>query len=362
VAASAARATFDAFTAWVGDGTSALLGRVGNLIAKTTDVNLGTRSFVAQFGLMQKVGVLIVLPMLMAALMAAIVHRDPSRVVRAVGLHLPMAVLGSFVAIELTTLGLHLTDELCGMVSGTESSNASTIFGQVAKAVEVLSGLGKPALGGFLGLVLVLLVAAGALVIWLELLLRASAIYVAVFFLPVALGGLVWPATARWSRRLVELIAALILSKFVIVAVLSLGIAMVAKGDGVDVALSGGALLLLAAFAPFVVLRLAPVVEAAAIGHLEGVERRPVARVATTGRQVTSLLAAHVEAAGAAPAMSQAGDEARIAASPTVGGELDRLPVVVSANGSGAGRAPSGDRASGDDWAPDDDRTGGHDH
>jgi hypothetical protein len=355
VAASAARTTFDAFTAWVGEGASALLGRIGSLISRATDVELGTKAFGAQFLLMEKVGALVVLPMLMAALIGAIIHRDSSRLVRAIGLHLPVAVLGGFVAVELTTLGLHVTDELCSIVGGTAGSDASTIFGHVARAITVLSGLGQAGAGGFLGLALALLVATGALLIWIELLLRASAIYVAVFFLPVALAGLVWPATARWSRRLVELLAALILSKFVIVAVLSLGLAMVAKGDGIDVALSGGALLLLAAFAPFVILRLAPVVEAAAIAHLEGMERRPLARVAATGKQASTLLLAQVEAAGAGQAASAgsgaspAGGGPRMAASPTVGGELDRLAPVGSPgrdreNGADEGRGGSGRR------------------
>jgi hypothetical protein len=344
IAASAARASFDAFTSWVADGASALLGRVGSLIAKTTDVNLGAKPFVDQFALMRRVGLLIVLPMLMAALIGAIIHRDPSRLGRAVGLQLPLAVLGSFVAVELTTLGLQATDQLCRIVSSTVATNGETIFGTVAKAVEALSTLGRPDLGGFLGLVLALLVAAGAVLIWVELLLRASAIYVAVLFLPVALAGLVWPATARWSKRLVELLAALILSKFVIVAVLSLGVAMVGTSDGVDVALSGGALLLLAGFAPFVVLRLAPIVEAAAIGHLEGIERRPVARAAASGTRLATMLVAQVEAAAASRAATNTAQHgATIAASPTVGGELDRLPVVMSANATGP------DQGAGDD-------------
>ena len=34
--------------------------------------------------------------------------------------------------------------------------------------------------------------------VWLELVVRAAAIYVAVFFMPLALAGYVWPATRRW--------------------------------------------------------------------------------------------------------------------------------------------------------------------
>jgi hypothetical protein len=46
----------------------------------------------------------------------------------------------------------------------------------------------------------------GAVLVWLELLLRAAAVYVAVLFLPLALAGRAWPAIAHWSPRLVRLI------------------------------------------------------------------------------------------------------------------------------------------------------------
>ena len=41
--------------------------------------------------------------------------------------------------------------------------------------------------------------------------------------LPLAFAALVWPARRIWAIRAVEVLVALILSKFVIVAVLSLG-------------------------------------------------------------------------------------------------------------------------------------------
>jgi hypothetical protein len=39
-----------------------------------------------------------------------------------------------------------------------------------------------------------LIVTLGALSIWLELLLRAAAIYISVLFLPLALAAMIWPA------------------------------------------------------------------------------------------------------------------------------------------------------------------------
>src|SRR6185312_15684903 len=126
-----------------------------------------------------------------------------------------------------------------------------------------------------------LLIAVAAFVLWMELLIRAAAVYVAVLFLPLALATLVWPAVAHWCRRLVETLAALILSKFVIVATLSLAAGAVASGasgspgsGGFNAVLAGGALLVLATFVPFAILRLIPAVEAGAVGHLEGLRQR----------------------------------------------------------------------------------------
>ena len=89
---------------------------------------------------------------------------------------------------------------------------------------------GDPGLASFVLLLVGLLVAMAAFVLWLELLVRAAAVYVAVLFLPMALITLVWPSVSHWCRRLVETLAALILSKFVIVATLSLAAGAVASG------------------------------------------------------------------------------------------------------------------------------------
>ena len=124
-----------------------------------------------------------------------------------------------------------------------------------------------------------------AFVLWLELLIRAAAVYVAVLFLPLALATLVWPAVSHWCRRLVETLAALILSKFVIVATLSLAAGAVSSGtagtgthgSGFSSVLAGGALLVMATFVPFAILRMIPAVEAGAVAHLDGLRERGTA-------------------------------------------------------------------------------------
>jgi hypothetical protein len=110
-------------------------------------------------------------------------------------------------------------------------------------------------------------------VLWIELLIREAAVYVIVLMLPLAFAAMVWPARRVWATRAVELLVALVLSKFAIVAVLSLGGAAMSANFGVDNVqawLAGLVLLLMAAFTPWALLRFVPVAElaAGAIGSL----------------------------------------------------------------------------------------------
>jgi hypothetical protein len=112
-----------------------------------------------------------------------------------------------------------------------------------------------------------LIAAVGAFFVWIELLIRSAAIYVAVLFLPFTFVAMIWPHTARWCRRLLELLFAIVFAKFVIVAIMALaaaGMGQSRSDDAFQGVLAGGALMLLAAFSPFVLLRLIPLAEAAA--------------------------------------------------------------------------------------------------
>src|SRR5205085_525808 len=133
-------------------------------------------------------------------------------------------------------------------------------------ALDQSSGI--PLFGVFLGAIIL---AIGAFVLWLEMIIRDAAIYVCVFFLPLTFVAMIWPATGRWARRLVELLVAIVLAKFVIVSILTLASAALTNtvatgGDGntFEQMLAGAALLVLAAWSPFALLRLLPMMELAA--------------------------------------------------------------------------------------------------
>ncbi|MGH9044450.1 MAG: hypothetical protein ACRDVP_06410, partial [Acidimicrobiales bacterium] len=112
----------------------------------------------------------------------------------------------------------------------------------------------------------------------------------ATLFLPLALASLVWPSTSAWCRRLLETIAALVLSKFVIVAVLSLAVgALSGASDSIAAELAGGALLLVAAFTPFTLIRLVPVFESGAVMGLERAVQRAGHHALDAPRSVGAL-------------------------------------------------------------------------
>src|SRR5262249_19606037 len=94
------------------------------------------------------------------------------------------------------------------------------------------------------------------------------------FFLPLTFVAMIWPATARYARRLVEFLIALILAKLVIVAIIGLAAAALTNsgvvgspassasdGQLVERMIAGGALLVLAAYSPLALLRAIPLIE-----------------------------------------------------------------------------------------------------
>jgi hypothetical protein len=101
--------------------------------------------------------------------------------------------------------------------------------------------------------------------------------------LPLAFAAFVWPARRAWAIRAVEVLVALILSKFAIVAVLSLGgAAMDQVQHSITAPVLGLVLVAMGVFAPWALLRLVPLAElaAAAVESLRGQGRVAAGRTA----------------------------------------------------------------------------------
>ena len=275
-------AVFSAAGQWVASGAVWLLGQVGNAMAATTSVDLGAGWFAAHESVMAALAAVVVLPMACCAAIQAVYRQSPSILLRTFLVYLPLSLLLTGVAVELVRLALAVTDALSSRVLASAGADTTNLLAPVSGFFAGV-GLAEPAVPAFVVFVGGLVVAAVAFVLWVELVVRAAAISAAVLFLPLSLASLVWPAVAHWCRRLADTLAALILSKLVIAAVLSLAAAALAGGFGQSGSASGGgfaavitgiALLVVATLSPFTLLRLVPAVEAGAVSHLESTRHR----------------------------------------------------------------------------------------
>jgi hypothetical protein len=293
-------AVLDGLASWVASGAVWLLDQVGSLLSATTTIDLGASWFSAHYRTMAGLTGVVIVPLLLFGIVQAVYQQSASKLVRTAVVHVPLALLLTGVAVQLVQLGLTLTDDMSEAVSAGSGLDTGHFL---SAAVAALSAgqVGVPTFVVLLGSLAVVL---GAFILWVELVVRSAAVYVAVLFLPLALASLAWPAIAHWCRRLVDTLVALVLTKFVIVAVLSLAAGALAAGTGSTPAgasgnqgggftdvLGGAALLLFSAAAPWALFRLLPFVEAGAVGHLEGLGRTSVHSVVgpTKGLAETAL-------------------------------------------------------------------------
>lgn len=277
-----------------------------------------------------------------------LVNGDVGGMLRRIAGGLPVAVAGMVVTTAVVSQLLQLTDALAGAVMSSTGD----------QSLHFLSGFGATvaaSTNGFAAVLLGLVAVVGGLLLWVELIVRASLVYVLVAVSPLAFAATLWPSSKAVLRRTVELLLAIILSKLVIAITLAIGVAAlagagsagseqpgVASGAGASVGnlLVGAVLLGLAAFSPFVVLKLFPLAESAVVAA--GVSRGPW-RAAQAGMGVAySANTVHRLATGGA-------SSPRTALPPWPQGTNAAMgpTAVTSAGGATGGGAAAGGAAGG---------------
>jgi hypothetical protein len=251
-----------ALGAWVVGGARFALDETAKVIGQTTSPQLGGAWFSSTYWRMGGIAALLTMPFLFAAAAQAVIRADLALLARAALGYLPLALVAVGIAAPLTMLLLAASDQLSAVVASAAGGDGTRFL---VKAGGIAGTLAVFKASPFLAFMVGLLAAAGALVLWLELLMREAAVYVVVLMLPLAFAAMVWPSRRVWASRAIELLVALILAKFAIVSVLSLGGAALGHrgGSGIVGALAGAVLVLMGAFAPWALLRLLPVTELA---------------------------------------------------------------------------------------------------
>ena len=254
----------------VGDGILDLLARwiiaaatqvttvVSRAMAKTSTPQLESSWFEAQFTPMADLGAALGLLVALIALSSAAIRRSPQALAATLA-GIVRAGLGTGLIVALTTTGLSLADQVSAdVVSGSPHAFWATVAH--AWGGEGFGGFGSSALAMLIALIEVF----AAIFVWLELIVRAAAIYVAVLFFPASLAAAIWPALAAWPARLGRLLLLFVILKPVALIVLSLAGNAAAAGLSLQTGLPGSVgdilaatvIYALAAFAPWALMYL----------------------------------------------------------------------------------------------------------
>jgi hypothetical protein len=186
-----------------------------------------------------------------------------------------VGIPGSVVAMMLATLGvqlaLALTDAMTAYTFGSSVDDIQTFLHDIGVVFTATDGAAQPTAALAPGLVLIigLLMIVAQLVILAVLIVRAALIYIVTLFLPLVFAMQVWPATRHMTRKALELLAVLILSKFAIFTCFALGAGALhdlatgttaASGGApaVQTAIVGFGVMLTAAFSPMMLISIIP--------------------------------------------------------------------------------------------------------
>ncbi len=204
----------------------------------------------------------LVLVFLLLALVRALFAGEFSAMWRASLIDVPVAFLGTAVTVLVASALLEIVDLASVSLLGADGEQLSA-FSEALADAERLNG------AGLLGILFGLLFIIGAVLVWIQLLVRAALIYIVIAFAPILWVTRAYPGTRNISRRGIEIALSLIVSKFVMAVSFRLGAEALRGGavttDEVDLSamLVGAAIMLLTAFMPFAVFKVIPIVESA---------------------------------------------------------------------------------------------------
>lgn len=218
--------------AWVVDAVVWIVGGVFNFFLDSTDPNVQADWFITgdgPYATTLAIGSSLLLLFVLAGIIQGTLSGDIGGMLRRVGLELPISILGMIGLVTVTQILIQLTDALSSEVLGNFQDDISE-FGTVVASLSQLTGGTSTAFVVFvLGLVTVL----AGLVLVAELVVRSALIYIVVALAPLVFAARLWPATRGASRKLLDLLVALIVSKLVIAIALAVAAsAAVGAGSG----------------------------------------------------------------------------------------------------------------------------------
>lgn len=324
----------------IADAVAAVTGAIVSAMDSTTAVDLNGGFFPALTPIRQTVlgmSMTLVLALFFASIIRSLAAGEPGAIIRSALIDVPSAMLLMVLSVTVAWILIRIVDEASLAVIGDVGA-AMGEFTASLVLVEALTG------AGLLGIIFGLLFVIGAILVWLQLMVRAALIYILIVLAPLGFATRAHPGTRQIARRTIEMGVALILSKFGVAVAFGVGATAiessngVVEGDGVDLTgmMAGVAVMLMAAFMPWLIWKVFPLVEAATAAS--GVERSPVK---------AAVSAASLGVAAGVGISKLAGGGAAAAGGSTGGGLASTIPSAPPAVASGATGTSGGGRASG---------------
>jgi hypothetical protein len=256
---------FNTLTTWILNSVEWFLTSVGAVLSSASEPSTILRSATSEFDVLVNLSPLLMMVGLLVATLQAIRHGDAPSLWRVYLGVAPACVMAIVLARPFASLILEAVNQL--------SSSASTIVTEreadLSGALTSISG-SVPAFALF---VLAVAVVVGAWLLWCELIIRAVVLTLLLVLVPVIVPLATFPAGRRLGWRLAETFLAVAVSKLLIVITLTLGFDELLGSSATEV-ITGALTLILATCSPYLLLKMIPFVETAALHNLEGVRAR----------------------------------------------------------------------------------------
>lgn len=341
-------------TTWVIGGVLALIEAIWSVIDTSSRPQPAAEWFsgdpTSPYIMATKIGAAMVFITVLLAVIRGVWAGSPGAIGRTVGHDLPLAVFAMVATVGFTQLALDVSDAMSDWVWDMTRDDAKQAMENLSKVL--MKGLpGTHFLGVFLAIVLLL----AMLFLWVVLFVRGSLIYlVIVFAAAFAWPSMIFAPLRDTAKKSLELLVALIIAKPVIALAMSVGISALGglgatgepgDGTGENMARELGTLVMgviafgLAAFMPFLVWRMMPLVAAAVVA--QGVASAPM-RGFQTGMQMQYYTQGAITRLSSGGASSQVGAARQIPASGWAASSADPARTPTSATTTdrlaGAGR------------------------
>ena len=316
---------FDSFAKSIAQGATDLATELTSYISSATSISSDdvTRNSKSLLG----VGTGVMMILFLVGIIGAAVRQDAAPLRTAVGGVFTFAFGGALIAavsLEMLAVVDQISD---GLITQTGTNVHDTIGASTnyqvgaTTAVTTAGATLSPGLAAFVAIMALIALA----ILYGTLVIRKVLVITTVAFGPLAFAGLTWKSTKIWTRRYLETLIALILSKFIVFFVFALGADLVTGASSFTTILGGIILLFLAAFSPlgtYKLLHFAEVQGAAALksglvrdvrsgvgGAANGVQSagaRASAGLSSARTSIPSVVGKSAPAAAAAPVAAAA--------------------------------------------------------